>query len=163
MTSEYATPEQIFGGLGLDPAWEKLPETVKQAMSPYISAIPQTLAAHLDKPVTVRTWAEARLAYLKHLLAYGYAEALCDCEQSENQTPDFVRSQEQALRDSIILLEQLLEGVEEVMDLTEQTDHDILTGPSVGLRGLARLMFERRLLTIADLLKLQPLLLLSSN
>jgi hypothetical protein len=153
MTSQIATPEQIIGGLELDPIWLCQPEKVKQALLPFISTAPETLIEHLGKLVTVRTWAETKLAFLKHLLDGGYSEALCEIEKSGDQT----------IQNNIILMEQLLDGIEELMDLTGQTDRDILAGPSVGLKGLALLMFDRRLLTIADLLKLQPMLLIGSD
>lgn len=69
--------KKVRAALLADPAFSAgTPEQAQAAYLELVDALPTTLAAHLDKKVTLATLIEAKLAMVEHLLETGFVEKM---------------------------------------------------------------------------------------
>ena len=163
MSSLNCSVSQLIGGLQIDPKWQAQSLAFQQATKEMIPGFLEVLETRLHSFVTLRVWAETRLDLLRFKLEHGFSESLCDysLELADNEAPILVRETNAKLREAMELLQGLLDGLEDMLEASGIPEREILTGHAVGLSGLALQLYDKKLLTVADLLKLQPSLILA--
>ena len=157
------TPEEVWRALLTDREFASQPDAMKQILRPFVGALPTVLADLLDQPATVKTILTAKIAYMR----YGFDNGLI--EASVGAAPEALRGIFEAndikemLQDAMQMIEEIVKDIPGFLQQIGVTERDFLTNPKVGLSGEALSLYDKGQLTIGELLRLQPILIVKNN
>jgi hypothetical protein len=152
--------QKIWEVLMKDKEFAAQPEPTLKATRPFIDAIPGILKDMLNVQATLSNLSKAKVAFLRYCLDHDYIKIMVDAMPDEalgffdrEDLPGMFESMLDLLIDSF---EPLVENALAILKARGVTEDQLMTGPNVGLSGKALKLYRAKKLTIADLLELQP-------
>jgi len=154
------TGADVWKAITADPAFaaemvEGTPE--REVIKPFIEAAPTALAEFLDQPFTLKAYADSKVTFLRYCIGNGIADKL---SEAFGMSASLVRS---ALGASIDMLAELIKDVPAFLALQNVTEDQVMLGPKVGLNDANKELYKAGQLTIADVLRTQPTLILKNS
>ena len=178
-----ALPAVIWTELMKDRLFATFPEWQCEVFKPFVEAMPVALADLLDEPMTLQSFAKAKLAFLRYCLdnhlSQKIDEADPDNKPAESAEPEkpaetgfgavigvLVEVVETGLGAMLELgMENLAEGFQELVDkapaMLEKagvTEEQVMLSPDVGLNEKAMALYKKGNLTIRKVLQIQPMI-----
>lgn len=151
----------VWGVLLADPAF-RAGDSEGQilVLEPFVKALPDILEKMLDKPVTLETLMQAKLAFLRYCLENGLIGKFAEVSREDSiflMDKDSLRAMlERTLDEVVNMLEAMVENVSGFLEEAGVTEEQVLTSPSVGLSVGNTEQYGNGTLTIADILLTQP-------
>lgn len=159
-------PDQVWQGVLKDPETASQPDVMKQALRPFVEAIPKVLADLLDMAVTVESIMKAKIAFLRYCADNGFVKAIIAATPAESLwligAGTAASMLELALTAAISMAEQIAQDVPVMLAQKGTTERELLASPKVGLTGEALALYDKSKLTIGDLLRLQPMIIIKT-
>ena len=154
------TGAQVWDASLADPSFSsQMPEgsPVREAIKPFIEAAPKALEELLDQPLTLQVLGDAKIAFLRYCLGNGFVEKVGGAAGAGGS-----------------LVKAMLEGVVETlaamrMDLPAflkehgVKEEEVMLSSEVGLNGANQDDYKAGKLTVADVLRTQPGVILKNS
>lgn len=164
MAKKPVQPNEVWEAVLKDPEFAAQPPAMKEALRPFVEATPRVLADVLDHPATLESLMKAKMAFLRYCLDNGFIE------EAVKATPKATREMFDGMEDTLKqLLDGALKAVQEVLQDVpaflanyEITERDVLTNPKVNLKGKALSLYDQGKLTVGDVLRLQPVIIIKN-
>lgn len=158
MSKKTVLPQEVWDALLKHPEFASQPPAMQKALRPFVEATPTVLADLLDQIVTVETLMKAKIAFLRYAVGNGFIEASVKATPKAQRDlfDGMVDMLKSALETAIDMLEEIAKDVPGFLKENEITERDLLVNPKVGLSGKALSLFDKGKLTIGELLRLQP-------
>ena len=158
MSKKTVLPQEVWNALLKHPEFASQPPTMKKALRPFVEATPMVLADLLDQPATVESLMKAKVAFMRYCVNNGFIEAAV--KATPKATRSLFEGMEGMLKDAlttaISMAEAIAQDVPSVLAQYDVTERDLLINPKVGLTGKALSLYDKGKLTIGELLRLQP-------
>lgn len=154
------TGAQVWEASLADPSFvEQMPEgsPVREAIRPFIEAAPKALAEFLDKTVTLKVLADAKIAFLRYCLGTGFTEKL-------GEAVGFGGGVIKSLLEGFIeMLDGIQKNVPAFLEEHGVTEEQVMLSSQVGLNADNQARYKIGNLTVADVLRTQPAVILKNG
>lgn len=165
MSKKSVQPQEVWEALEKHPEFASQPPAMKKALRPFVEATPTVLADLLDQPATVESLMKAKIIFLRYCVDNGFIEA------AVKATPKAMRDLFDGVEDmlkstlaaAIDMAEEIAQDVPGLLVQYEMTERDLLTNPKVGLAGKALSLYDKGKLTVGELLRLQPTIIVKNT
>lgn len=161
------TSSDVWAKVMEDPEIAQQPESVRDALRPYIEALPTVLADQLDQPADLANVMKAKIAFLRYCVDNGFIRAMVEAIPDEalgfmsrGSLPDMLQSQMSGLIDAA---EELTGDVKSLLDAQGVTEKQVMLSDDIGLNEEARSLYEVGSLTIGELLQVQPMVIAKNS
>ena len=154
------TSAQVWSASLADPKFaSEMPEgsPTRVIIQPFIEAAPTALAEFLDRPLTLKVFIDAKVAFLRYCLDNGFAEKMSDAVGFGGELV------ESALEAVIEMLAEVFKNVPAFLDERGITEEQVLLSPEVGLNDENKALYKSGTLTVADVLRTQPAVILKNS
>lgn len=162
-----ATVSTIWDEVNKDHEFLKLPEPVREAMRPFVEALPTVLSDFWEKPATLDDVLAAKMAYTKYLLDNGFIKATADATPQEflggYSVAELFEMGEGFIREAYEAMEEMMKDLSAYLESLGVTRDLVMLGPNVGLNPEARRLYEANELTVGKLVELQPMVMVKSS
>lgn len=163
------TGSEVMEALLMDAQYRLQPEQAMEVLRPYVEVMPEVLADLLDEPATFDSLMSARWRYMNYLLENGYIAKAVDAMPQEQL--DFIGldrdylslKMERLLRVAMNGLSQVIGNVPELLSQQGVTEHQVMAGANVGLSPQMYRKYLSGTLTIGDILREQPGVIIKSD
>ena len=129
----------------------------EDAIRPFIEAVPRALAPYLEKKVTLQTYIDTKLAFLRHCVQSGFPEIMAHVLDT-NQ--DLIKSKLEGL---VEMLEDMTKDIPAFLKNYGMTEDDILLNSKVGLNEANKDLYKSGELTVEHLLRTQASIILNNT
>lgn len=159
------TTAELMEVLGREPDYQEMLDGLKTAMEPFFEAIPGLLDSWLEDRVTLQTVLRAKVAFLRHALVNGYVEACIGATPAElfgafgsDYMTKFLESQ----------MGELVDGFQSWIDnlMVMLVKHGVTEREGLlefGMSGETLSAYDEGTLTMNDLLRQQPMVILKNK
>jgi uncharacterized protein (DUF3820 family) len=158
----------VLKALMKDAEYSAQPEAVREAMQPFIEAIPEVLEGQLDAPVTLQSLMAAKFAFLRYCGDNQFISKVVAAMPEEAlgwfDRDDLAGMMEGMFGQLLDLAESIMEDVEGFLASQGVTEAQIMQHPKgLGLNPEAFALYEAGRLTIGDILVLQPMVIVKNT
>lgn len=130
---------------------------MRDAVKPFIEAAPKALADFLNKTVTLRVLADTKIAFVRYCLDNGFVEKM---DGVTTLGGELIKS----LFEGVIeMLGNVMKDVPAFLQAHGVTEDQVMLGPKVGLNAGNQAKYKAGKLTVAELLRTQPAVILRNN
>lgn len=161
------TGKEVWAKAKEDPEMLRQPESVQEAVRPYIEAAPVVLAGLLDKPATLNNVMQAKVDFTRYCLERGFIKAAVDAMPDEAlgffAREDLPAMFEGILTQLIVQVEELTGDVTALLKEYGVTEEEVMLGPQVGLNAEAQTLYRAGELTIGKILAIQPTIIVKNT
>jgi hypothetical protein len=161
------TAEAVWEKINQDAEFLQQPEAVREAMRPYVEALPTILADVLDTPTTLNATMKAKVNFLRYCVDNGFIKAAVDALPDESigffDRDELPEMFEGLITQAIEVAEELTGDVSALLEANGVTEEQVMLGPNVGLNNESRSLYEAGELTIGKLLMVQPMLIFKNS
>lgn len=131
---------------------------LREAFRPFVEAVPLALAKFLDQRVTLNALLGAKIAFVRHCLDHGFIEAMpLDAFGASRETMRGV------LESVLGKAMEMLENLPGMLFSMEVSEEDVILGPRVGLNPENQELYRAGNLTIEQVLRTQPSIILKND
>ncbi len=167
MSKKPVQPKEVWDALQKHPEFAAQRFAMKKMLRPYIEATPTVLLDLLDKTATVETLMKAKIAFLRYCVANGFVKAAVAVTPAASLDlfgSDAAASMmESALSGAIDMAEEIAKDVPGILEQYGMTERQLLTNPKVGLAGKALKLYDQGKLTVGEILRLQPAIIVKNT
>ena len=162
------TGKAILAALMKDPEYSAQPESIRKAMEPFILAIPEVLKDSLAKKVDLATLMDAKIAFLRYCSENEYITKMVNAMPPKSfgfmDAEDVAGMMEGTFSTLIEVLSDVIKNVPEFLKSQGVTEAEMMAHPKgVGLKPSVLKKYTAGKLTIADLLELQPMVIIKNT
>lgn len=160
------TAQEVWNQINKDAEFRQQPAQVREAMRPYIEALPTVLANLLDKPATLSNTMQAKVDFLRYCVNNGYIKVVVTATPEEAlgwyDREELVEMFDGMIGQLIDMAEELT-GDAALLKGLGVTEDQVMLGPNVGLNAKAQALYKSKKLTIGKLLQIQPMLIVKNT
>lgn len=161
------TADVIWTKINEDVEFMQQPEAVREAMRPYVEALPTILADMLDTPVTLTSATKAKVIFIRYCLDNGFVKAAVDAMPDEAlgffDRDDLPEMMEGLLGQALEMAEEMIGNVQAMLEANGVTEEQVMLSSNVGFQAEARALYQARKLTIGKLLSVQPMVIVKNT
>ena len=131
---------------------EEMPEggPVREIIRPYIEAAPTVLADYLEKPLTLQVLADTKIAFLRYCMDNGFAEKMGEAVGFSGEIIEVV------LSNLVEALAGMLEDIPGMLEEQGVTEQQVMLNKKVGLNSENKKLYKAGALTVEQVLRTQP-------
>ena len=162
------TGRQILDALMQDSEYSAQPVSVREVMEPFMLAIPEVLKDHLDKTVTLATLMDAKIAFLRYCVANDFVKKVVGAMPEESfdwLDANSAASMMQGMMSQVVeMLAKVVKDAPAFLEAQGITEEEMMAHPKgVALRPDVFRLYKAGTLTIADVLKMQPTVIVKNS
>jgi len=154
------TGTQVWDASIADPSFSaQMPEgsPLREALKPFVEAAPTALAEFLDRPITLQVLVDTKIAFLRYCLGNGFVEKM---DEAVGMGGDLIKSMFEGL---IEMLADTLKDVPAFLKAQGVTEEQVMLSSKVGLSVDNQAQYKAGKLTVADVLRTQPAVILKNS
>lgn len=161
------TGQEVLDALMRDSEYLIYPKQVLDVMKPFMLAIPEVLKDILGKKVTLDTLLEAKVVFLRYLCENGYVSAVVKSMPEELLgilgRDDVLELMEGMVSELVEMLAEMAKDVPAFLEGQGVTEEQVMADPSMALKPNVLELYKAGKLTVADLLRLQPMVIVKNT
>ena len=157
--------ELIWLKINEDQEFQQQPQVLREAMRPYIEAMPTVLSDMLDQPVNLSTLVNAKLKFLRHSVDNGIIGVAINALPEEQKSffgdeSDMFQEMFNGIIDQLASMTGDLPGLLQEQEVTEE---QVMLGPQLNLNPESRILYKTGQLTIEKLLLVNPMVIYKNS
>lgn len=130
---------------------KQMPEgPLRDAIRPFVEKSPEILAAYLEKKVTLESFVQAKAAFIEYCLENGFADIMASAAGMDS---GFIKD---LLGYAHKMFSELLKDVVKFLEEHGITEDQVILSAKAGLNETNRELYKKEQLTIHELLRTQP-------
>ncbi len=162
------TGKQILAALMKDPEYSAQPASVLAVTDPFMLAIPDALKDHLDKIVTLATLMDAKIAFLRYCVENDYVKKVVAAMPEDSfgwmDAKGVVEMMQGIMAQVVEILAEFVKDVPAFLESQGITEEQMMAHPKgVALKPNVLKLYKAGNLTIADVLKMQPMVIVKNT
>lgn len=162
------TGKQILSALMKDPEYSAQPASVIEASNPFMLAIPEALKDHLDKIVTLATLMDAKIAFLRYCVANDYVKKVVSAMPEDSfgwmDADSMAEMMQNMMAQVVEMLAEVVKDAPAFLEAQGITEEQMMAHPKgVALKPSLLKLYKAGTLTIADVLKMQPMVIIKNT
>lgn len=152
MTTVVPTPEAVWEVINADPEFLESSKPIREAMRPYVEALPVILADQLQDKVTFDSLKKAKLVFLQYCMANGFVQAM-------------VEAMPHPLRSRSNMPELIEKSMNQVIEATANGSSRAIQVQNLSsyMNEKAMALYESGALTIGGLLMVHPMYMVANT
>ena len=157
--TETITGAEVWSASLTDPAFAKelTENSVRDTIRPFTEAAPVAIAEHLGKLFSLQSLVDAKISFLQHNKINGYARKFSEVvDRSEERVTAQIDSVIDALSDIAI-------DIPDILEKCKFTEEQVILDERTGLSCENQDLYRAGTLTVADVLRTQPVVILRNN
>lgn len=145
------------------------PESVFEAMIPFIEKLPNLLSNLLDEPVNIKNFMTAKVVFMRYCLDSGFCRAIAEATPDELLGAFDSMGLMGVLEGMLSMLVNQLEGltvdknIKELLEYRGLTEDSVILSPQLGLNFENQELYKNGELTIRKLLETQPMIIIEND
>lgn len=154
------TGSQVWDAAVADPSCSsQMPEgsALREAIRPFFESAPTVLAEFLDRPLTLQVLADAKIAFLRYCLGNGFVEKVGGAVGMSGHLVKLM------FKGLIEMWENILKDVPAFLEAQGIMEEQVMLSPKVGLNADNQKQYKAGTLTVADVLRTQPAVILKNS
>lgn len=162
------TGKQILAALMKDPEYSAQPASVLAVTDPFMLAIPEALKDHLDNVVTLATLMDAKVAFLRYCVAGEYVKKVVEVMPEGSfgwmNAEEAAETMQDLMTQAVEMLAKVVKNVPAFLKSQGVTEEQMMAHPKgVALKPNVLKLYKDGTLTIADVLKMQPMVIVKNT
>jgi hypothetical protein len=162
------TGKQVLAALMKDPEYSAQPASVLAVTDPFMLGIPEALKDHLDNVVTLATLMDAKVAFLRYCVAGEYVKKVVAAMPEDSfgwMSAESAGEMMQGMMDQMVeMLAEMVKDVPAFLEAQGITEEQMMAHPKgVALKPSVLKLYKAGTLTIADVLKMQPMVIVKNT
>ncbi len=162
------TGKQVLSALMNEPEYSTQPASVLAVTDPFMLAIPDVLKDHLDKIVTLATLMDAKITFLRYCVANEYVKKVVAAMPEDSfgwlDAKEAAEMMQGMMAQVVELLAEVVKDAPAFLESQGITEEQMMAHPKGGaLRPNVFKLYKAGTLTIADVLKMQPMVIVKNT
>ncbi len=159
------TGAEVWSMLLADPeVTAQLPEgsQIREAFRPFVEASPVVLANLVDERMTFQVLVNAKIKFFRYCLNNGYVDKMA-AASGMGDGGMFGGMFADLLEGVVEMLEDMASDIPVILQEQNVTEEQVMLSPQVGLNAANKKLYQAGTLTVADVLRMQPAVILHNN
>lgn len=162
------SPQAVWEAANQEDGFPQQPEAAREALRPFIEALPTILANVLETPITISSVMSAKIAFTKYCLNNNFIGAVLAATPPEilqrmGSPEELAEQMGEMMNHIIVTAEEVVADVPAILQRHGVTEQAVMMGQQFGLNQASREQYLAGKLTIGQLIVTQPSVIFSNT